>query len=166
MLLSYLQVIFSTIIAATFQTAECKSDPFPLVGSVAHWNCSQIVFEQCLSSETTMQEAYPHSGCTGTFPVLYQLQCFTVQSVVCPGKCVCTSVSCHMLAQSHCVLPDFYPLLMEIPILGRKPSDLQKYYWLHGFGVFRFTITLYQVMEDASHTVLCKIFILHLHWHF
>lgn len=142
MLLSYLQVICSAIIAATFQTAECKSDPFPLAGSVAHWNCSQIVFEQCLSSEMTMQEAYPRSGCTGTFPMLHQLQCFTEQSVVCRGKCVCTSVSCHMLAQRHCVRPDFYPLLMEIPVLGLKPSDLWKYYWLNGFGVFRLMLTI------------------------
>lgn len=35
-----------------------------------------------------MQEAYPGAGCTGTFPVLLQLQC--LQSVVCQGKvCVC-----------------------------------------------------------------------------
>lgn len=36
MLLSYLQVIYNTIIAATFQTAECKSDSYPLVVSVAN----------------------------------------------------------------------------------------------------------------------------------
>lgn len=151
MLLSYLQVICSTMIAVTFQTTECKSDSYPLMVSVANWNYSQIVFQQCLSSQMTTQEACHRSGCTGVFPTRHQLQCFTVQSVVCRGRSVCPSAGCHRLAHNHCVLPDFYPLLMEIPIHALKPSNLWKHYWLCGFGLFRLTTTSCQVISGRYH---------------
>lgn len=149
MLLSYLQVICSTIIAATFQTAECKSDPFPVVASVAHWDCSQIVFEQCLWSEMTMQEAL------SSFWLHWHISSATPTAVFYSAICGLSRKMCvHLCWLSHACSeplcsPWLLPPLMEIPILGLKPSDLWKYYWLCGFGVFRlmFTITSYQVMK-------------------
>lgn len=146
MLLSYLQVICSTIIAATFQTAECKSDSYPSDGLSGKQKL-QIVFQQCLSSQMTMRAAYHRSGRTGVFPTRHRLQCFTLRCVVGPGGCVCPSAGCHKLTRNHCVLPDFYPLLMEIPIHALKPSNLWKHYWRCGFGLFRLTTTSCQVIS-------------------
>lgn len=95
MVLSYLQVICSTIIAATFQATECKSHSYPPVVSVANENYSEIVFEQWLSSQLTVQEAYLHFGCPGIFPKLHRLQCFAMQSVVCWGTLL--AVTCLLI---------------------------------------------------------------------
>lgn len=99
----------------------------------------------------TMLKAHHCPGCTGRAAVLPQVQCFTMRSVFCQGNSLCPSVSCHLFARSHCVLPDFCHLLMEIPVLLLQLSNLSEN--IIGFvdlGIFLFldwhvTITAGQV---------------------
>lgn len=103
------------------------------------------------------------AGGIPSFWLLWNISKATPTAVFCNAICglLRHSVSCHMLAHNHCVLPDFYPLSMEIPILWLFSHQialitlLTLWVWAFQTDVSQ-SHSSRELVEDCSNTVLCQ----------